>query len=233
MRWSVEGYTFPILKILLEEGEEVIAEAGAMMLMKGVEVETIQIDSEDSPWYKAATEAIARKLFTGETIFHNKFRGPGELWLTSSLPGQIEYVKLVDDEWIIQDYSYLAHHGDIKIDLAWKGKRGIALGDLIWLKVKGEGGVWVSAYGELKWLEVKEGEEVIIDNMHFVAIPENIDWEVTKLNMKTFALGGEGYAIKVRGPAKVLLQTRILPPLAKALARFMPSKWLSLAERFL
>ena len=231
VEWEVVGESFPILKVMLGKREKVYAEAGAMMMMKGVKVRTIQLDSEESPWYKAAIEAIARKLFTGESIFHNLFEGPGEVWLTPSLPGQIAYVELKGEEWIIQDYSYFAHHGDVKIDLAWKGKKGIALGDLVWLKVSGKGGVWVSAYGDVMWVEIPKGEETIIDNMHFVAIPESAKWEVTKLNLKTFLLGGEGYAIKVKGPTKVLIQTRILPPLAKALARFMPSQWASLLSK--
>jgi uncharacterized protein (AIM24 family) len=141
-------------------------------------------------------------------------------------------VEINNESWIIQDYSYMAHHGNIEIGLALKGTKGIALGDLIWLRVSGKGGVWVSAFGDLEWIELKEGEEAIIDNLHFVAIPEKIEWEVVKLNLKTFLLGGEGYVIRVKGPARILLQTRSLPPLAKILARFMPSQWLSILRRF-
>ncbi len=131
------------------------------------------------------------------------------------------------DCWTFQDYSYLAHHGDVKLDLAWKGKKGLYFGDLVWLKACGEGGVWVSGYGYLKWVEVED--EIVIDNMHFVALPESAEWEVEKFgDLKSFLLGGEGYVVKVKGPTRVLVQTRILPPLAAALYRFMPNKLLDL-----
>jgi len=215
----------------LEDGEELYAEAGSMMLMKGdIKVRSVIIDvMQERSLIKGLLEALGRKALAGETVFHNVFRGPGEVWLTPGLPGGIEYVELSGDCWTFQDYSYLAHHGDVKLDLAWKGKRGLHFGDLVWLEACGSGGVWVSGYGYVRWVEVPEGEEVVIDNMHFVALPEGARWEVEKFgDLKSFLFGGEGYVVKVRGPTRVLVQTRILPPLAVALARFMPGKLLDL-----
>ncbi|ALU11555.1 hypothetical protein EYM_02470 [Ignicoccus islandicus DSM 13165] len=226
MRWSIEGTAYPVIRIDLEEGEKVYAETGAMMMMKGnLKVDTIMIDlQQERSKVKAVLEAIGRKLLSGETIFHNVFEGPGTVWISPSLPGGIKYIESRGDCWIVQDYSYVAHYGDLDLDLAWKGPKGLVLGDLVWLKLCGEGGFWVSSYGDV--IEVNVEDEMIIDNMHFVALPDNAQWEVVKFgNLRNFLLGGEGYVVKVRGPTKVYVQTRILPPLAAAIARFMPSKW--------
>lgn len=230
MKWSVEGNSYPVLKVELEEGEKVYAEAGALMMMKGnIKVRTKILDLEKDGKVKGILDALGRKVLAGETVFHNVFEGPGTVWLSPSLPGSIAYVRTEGKCWIVQDYSYLAHHGDLDLDIAWKGPKGLALGDLVWLKVCGEGGFWVSSYGEIMEVELKEGEKITIDNMHFVTLPDDAKWEVKKFgDLKGFLFGGEGYVVEVSGPTKVLVQTRILPPLAAAVARFMPSKWAEL-----
>jgi len=238
LKWETVGTAYPVLRIILDEGEQVIAESGAMMTMKGVRMKTINldIDSTHNP-IKAAFKAILRKIFTGETVFHNLFEGPGEVWLSPSLPGNIEYLKLKNKCWILQDYSYLAHYGNVDLGLAFKAKlallgMGLLKTDLVWLKVCGEGGVWLSSYGDIVEYKVAEGEEVIVDNMHFVALPEDARWKVVKVGeLKEFMFSGEGYVVKVKGPTKVLLQTRILPPLASAIARFMPSRFAEMIVR--
>ncbi len=100
--------------------------------------------------------------------------------------------------------------------------RGVlAEGELVWLKVKGYGGVWINSYGSLDTLELGPGERAIIDNFHFVAMPANVPWKVRKFGgWKSFLLGGEGIVFEVEGPARIYLQTRILPPFAKVLRKY-------------
>jgi len=229
LRWSLEGEAYPVIRVELEEGEKLYAEAGAMMMMKGdVKVDTVLIDlEEEGNVLRALAEALGRKLLAGETVFHNVFEGPGVVWLSPSLPGGVEYIEVKGECWTVQDYSYVAHFGDLKLDLAWKGPKGLFLGDLVWLRACGEGGLWVSSYGDIMKVEVED--EMVIDNMHFVALPDDAEWRVEKFGgLKSFITGGEGYVIRVKGPTTVYVQTRILPPLAAAIARFMPSRWAEL-----
>ncbi|HIP66168.1 MAG TPA: TIGR00266 family protein, partial [Pyrodictium sp.] len=41
---------------------------------------------------------------------------------------------------------------------------------------------------------------------------------------KSFLFGGEGIVLEVQGPTKLLVQTRILPPLAQLIAKFLPKE---------
>ncbi len=220
MKYKIDGKEYAILKVTLED-DEIFAEAGAMLLMKGeVKVKTIS--------YDGIVKGILRKIFAGESVFLNKYWGRGEVWLAPGLPGEITTIDLKGKCWILQDYSYLAHYGDVEFNLAWKGLKGFfAGGEAIWLKACGEGLVWVSAYGQLEWIDVED--EIIIDNMHFVALPDDVEWEVKKIgDLKTTVLSGEGYVVKVRGKTRILIQSRILPPLAASLMRFMPNRFLDL-----
>lgn len=100
----------------------------------------------------------------------------------------------------------------------------LAEGELIWLKLQGRGGAWINSYGGMGRLELKAGERVTLDNMHFVALNEKAKWRVKKFGgWKSFILGGEGLVVEVEGPGTLFYQTRILPPFAKLIRKFMPS----------
>ncbi len=218
MKWFKEnGPAYTILRVLLEPGEEVYAEPGALMLTRG------DIDVKTSSG--GIGKALARKLLGGESFFINRYHAlsEAEIWFVPSTPGDIETIEMSHDEWIIQDTSYLAHSGDIDISAKFTGLRGlIAEGSLFWLRASGSGLLWVSSYGAIRRVEVGSGEKLIVDNYHFVAMPADTNYVVKKFGgLKTFLFGGEGFVIEVRGPATIYVQTRILPPLAKLLSRYI------------
>ncbi len=222
MDWRVEkGPAYSVLKVNLKPGESVSSEPGAMMLMKG----SIRLETKSGGILKG----LARKLMGGESFFLNTYRaegGPGEVWFVPPVPGDIAAIELRGDEWVIQDTSYLAHTGDIEVSVKWRGLKGLfAEGELIWLSARGTGTVWVNSYGAIERVEVPAGERVIIDNLHFVAMPANTSYRITKAGgLKTFIFGGEGLVVEVTGPATVYVQTRVLPPFAQLLAKFLPKR---------
>ena len=222
MQWTVSGgEAYSVLKIMLQPGEEVTAEPGALMLMRG----PVRMVTRSGGFMAG----LLRRVAGGESFFLNTYRaegGPGEVWLVPPLPGSIEAVNLQGEEWVVQDSSYLAHYGDVKVGVAWRGFKGLlAEGELVWLKVAGSGVVWVNAYGSLERVRIAPGERVVIDNFHFVAMPAGVRYRVTKIGgLKTFLFGGEGVGIEVEGPAEVIVQTRILPELARLLRRFLESR---------
>jgi len=221
LEWRVDkSPSFSILKIRLGPGESVTAEPGAMVLMRG----PLEIKTHTG----GVGRAILRALAGGESVWLNTFaaRGDAELWLAPPIPGDIAYVEIGGTPLIVQDTSYLAHHGDIKVGVAWRGFRGLlAEGQLVWLKLEGVGGAWLNSYGGVEVLELKAGERVIVDNFHFIAMTEGAKWRVRKFGgLKSFLLGGEGIVIEIEGPTKLYLQTRSLQPFAAVLSRFIRRK---------
>jgi len=218
MRYSIEQRpAYPILKVFLEPGESVTSEAGAMLLYRGdVEIKTHTGGG--------VLKGILRAALAGETLFLNTYtaRSEAEVWFAPPAPGDVAYLPLRGDSWIIQDTSYLAHHGDLDLSVAWRGLKGVlAEGELVWLKASGYGGMWICAYGGLEEVDIPAGERATIDNFHFVAMPADVNWRVRKFGgWKSFLLGGEGLVFEVEGPAKVYVQTRILPPFAQMLKKF-------------
>lgn len=221
MKWRVDdGPVYSVLKVWLEPGEEVWAEPGALMLMRGsVEVETTS---------GGILRGLKRALLGGESFFMNRYvaRGPAEVWFVPPVPGDIRGVELRGEAWVVQDASYLAHSGGLEVDTRFRGFRGLlAEGELFWLEVRGSGTLWVSSYGAIEEVEVPPGETLVVDNFHLVAMPSDTDYSIRKFGgLKSFLFGGEGLLVEVRGPARVLVQTRILPPFAQLLARFLPRR---------
>ncbi len=218
MEWKIDFRpSYSVLKVKLSGGESITAEPGALLLYRG----DVEVETQTGGLLRGLLRAIAG----GESIFMNTFtaKDDSEIWLVPGMPGDIEYIPLRGDAWIIQDTSYLAHHGDVKVSVAWRGLKGVlAEGELVWLKVEGHGGVWINSYGAMDKVEVKPGEKVTIDNFHFVAMPADVKWTVRKFGgWKSFLLGGEGLVFEVKGPATIYVQSRILPPLAYALRKFL------------
>jgi len=219
LEWSIDYRpAYSILKVKLSPGEEVTSEPGAMLLYKGdVEIKTHTAGG--------AFRGLLRAVAAGESFFVNtyKAKSPAEIWFAPSIPGDIMYMELSDEGLVVQDTSYLAHHGDIGLSIAWRGLRGfLAEGELFWLKVAGRGGVWINSYGSIDKLELKPGERVIIDNFHFVALTEGTKWRIRKFGgWKSFIFGGEGLVVEVEGPGTVYVQSRILPTFAKLVRKYM------------
>jgi len=215
----IQKPAYSLLKVSLRSGESVTAEAGAMVLFKG------DLDIKTSTG--GLTKALLRKLFGGETFFLNTYTAKeyAEIWFAPGVPGDISYIPLRGQSIIVQDSSYLAHHGDVDISVTWRGLRGLlAEGELIWLKLSGYGGVWVNSYGGMVEVDLSPGEKITIDNFHFVAMDGSVNWRIRKFGgWKSFFFGGEGFVVELEGPGKVLLQTRILMAFARALRRYLPS----------
>ncbi len=222
MRYEILGLTNPILRLEMEAGDEVYAEPGAMVYLRG----PISVRTGVGPG--GFLGGLLRKALGGETLFRNAYRaeGPGELWLAPKTPGEIHYLPLEGQGYVAQASSYLAHHGEVEVGVAWRGLKGaLAEGRFFWLHLRGYGGVFLEAYGSLLEVEVPKGERVLIDNFHFVAMTEGARYHIRTLKgLLPSVLGGEGLVVEVEGPARLLLQSRHLSGLAELLRPFFPKE---------
>lgn len=211
------GPAYSILRVILNPGETLVVEPGSYMLHRGeVKVSTSSL---------GIMSGLARMLGGGESFFLNVFTAvtQAEIWVAPNLPGDIVPIELNGDLYI-QDMSYLAHWGDVKLSVGWRGIKGlIAEGELLWLKASGRGRVFVNSYGAIREISLAPGEKATIDNGHFVAMDASVNWGVRGVGgIKTLFFGGEGLVIDVTGPGRVWVQTRTLPAFASVLYRYMP-----------
>jgi uncharacterized protein (AIM24 family) len=90
MHWEVSDRpSYALLKVKLDAGEEITAEPGAMMLMRG----NISIDTGAKSGFLSA---LLRSAFGGESFFLNTFiaKESAEIWIAPKVPGDICYLPL-------------------------------------------------------------------------------------------------------------------------------------------
>ncbi len=209
------GYDY--LKFLLDSGEEIFAQPGALMMLRGdVEVNTKMLGGKSFIGLKVG-------FLAQESVFINRFvaKNSCELWFSPSLPGVLESIDLKGEEFYLKDGAYLCHYGDIVIDTKFFGLKGIfSNSGLFWLKVSGNGRVFTNTFGGIEEINL-EGNEILVDNYNLLAFSSGVNAEIVKLGgMKTFFFGGEGLMFKLSGYGKVLIQTRNLPSFAYQVMRF-------------
>jgi uncharacterized protein (TIGR00266 family) len=198
---------FGHLKVLLEPGESIVAESGAMASMHSKMNMKAKLNG-------GLFKGIVRKVLGGESLFVNHFtnktKEDQKLTLTQDTPGDmIEYV-LTGDKLFLQPGAYIASEPSVKLSVKWAGLHSlIAKEGLFKLQVEGDGRVWIGAFGAILPRNV-EGS-LIVDTAHLVAYTPNLKLK-TKLSGSLISslTSGEGLVTNVQGDGKVWLQSRSL-----------------------
>ncbi len=209
--------SYSLLEIELDDGEEIIAETGAMVYMKNIELKT-EIKG-------GLLKGLKRTLFGGESFFLNKFvsRGKGLIGLAPPYQGDIVGIKL-NGRIYAQSGAFLASSPDIDIDTKWGGSRTFFAGEgLFLLKLEGDGEVFLSSFGGIEELDV-DGE-LAVDTGHIVAFEDSLDFKIRPVGgLKATIFSGEGLVADFYGKGKIWIQTRSIADYIGWLASFMPSR---------
>lgn len=197
-----------VARVALAPHESVTAEGGSMIAMDGdmaIETTTRQRGG------KGGLLAAAKRMLSGESFFLNHFTAGangGELFLATTLPGDMLHQRLTGNTLIVQSGSYVACSDGVNIELGWQGFKSLFSGESVfWLKLSGTGDVILSSFGAIYPIEVN-GEH-IVDSGHIVAFDETLDFSITKPGKSWLSafLGGEGLVCKFQGQGTVWCQS--------------------------
>ncbi|NLE95713.1 MAG: TIGR00266 family protein [Dehalococcoidia bacterium] len=197
--------SYSIARVMLDAGEEVVAESGAMVSMSsGIEMETNMKGG--------LLSGLKRSILGGESFFINTFRAAsaGEVMFAPPLPGDIMHVDMTGSSLLVQSTSFLASSAQLLVDTKWSGAKGFfAKEGLFLLKVSGRGDLFLSSYGAIHEVTLGPGQQYTLDNGHMVAFDESVSYTVRRVGgMKSTLFSGEGLVCTFTGPGRVLLQTR-------------------------
>jgi uncharacterized protein (TIGR00266 family) len=211
----------------LDSGEEVRAEAGAMISMSS----NIAV-STSSPFSKQSGglwKNLKRAVLTGETFFTNLYQargGPGEVTLAPTLCGDMAVHDLVPAEsLIIQGSSYVAAPDSVRIDTKFQGFRGFLSGEtLFFLHASGQGPVLVNAFGAIEAIDL-DGE-LVLDTGHLVAMTSTLRYDIGMASRGLIGsfLSGEGLVLKIRGRGRLYVQTRNPTEYGRHVGRLLPAR---------
>lgn len=209
---------FAYLKVELQPGEKIIAEADAMATMSS------ELDM-DAKFNGGFFRGLLKKTFGGESLFVNHFTNntnqPLTLTLSQPTPGDIQVKTLKGESYCLQGGAYIASDPTVKLGVKWAGFGSLIGGEgLFKLVVSGEGNVYFGAYGGI--IEHEVSGEYIVDSGHLVAYEPTMKLK-PQLSGGIFSsfFGGEGFVTRVKGNGKIYLQTRNVSGLASWVNRHL------------
>jgi len=193
-------------KFTLEPGEVMTAESGSLIAMSsGLDIETTSYKKGKGSLLKSI-----KRLFSGESFFLNHYtaKTQGEVFLSSSLPGDMTVIDLVGESVVVQSASFLASEHSVDMDVGWQGFKSIFSGEsLFWLNLKGKGKLVLNSFGAIYPVQV-DGEYTV-DTGHIVAFDESLTFTISKAGsswLHSF-MGSEGLVCHFKGKGRLWCQS--------------------------
>ncbi len=222
MRYDIKGEPMPVVICMLDEGETMISERGAMSWMSpNMEMKTSG----------GGLGKMFGRAFSGEAMFQNFYTavgGPGMIAFASSFPGSIRAVDITPDKpVVVQKSGFLASESGVELSVFFQKK--IAAGffggeGFIMQKLSGHGKAFLEIDGSTVEYELKEGQKLVVDTGYLAMMDATCTMDVqTVKGVKNVLFGGESlFNTVVTGPGRVILQTMPITNFAGAISSVLP-----------
>ncbi len=223
MEYKIVGDVMQALQIQLHQGEEIYAEAGAMLYMgAGIDLQ--------ARMQGGLMKGLMRKFLAGESLFMSVFQcnGPkGDLALANPIAGKIFPVELKNTTLLAERNAFLCAMGNVDLSIAFTKKFGAGLfgGEgFILQKLSGQGIVFLHAGGNMLEFNLGPGESMRVDTGCIVSMADTVDYDIQFVGgFRNALFGGEGlFYATLTGPGHIVLQTLPFSRLANRIAAAMP-----------
>ena len=225
LNYTIQGDNLQVIRIKLQPGQELYAEAGKMIYKQPQVVWETRMSGAsigEKIW-----GAVKRKLM-GESLFLTYFHSPveGEIGFAGSYPGRIQSFDLKPGQNIfVQRDSFLVAQSTTQLNIAFVKRLGAGFfgGEgFILEKLTGPGTVFIHAGGDFVEFTLGAGESLQVDTGCIVAFDDGVDYDIQFVGgIKTALFGGEGFFLAtLRGPGRVIIQSMTLEKMRRELAPF-------------
>ncbi|MEO5347493.1 MAG: TIGR00266 family protein [Magnetococcus sp. YQC-9] len=221
-QFTITGEIDPLLHISLQQGETILAESNAMVMME----ESLTLDG--SLGNQGVFGAIMRRLANEETIFQQKITaksGPGDVLLAAPFPGGMHLLEIGPRQYHLADGAFLASTEGVAVESVMQNLGNAIFGGtggFFIQKTSGKGKLAVAAFGSVFLLDVKPGQPLTIDNEHIVAWETSLNYEITT-PLLSAATSGEAVVLRFSGQGQILLASRNKKTLIAWLAENLPT----------
>ena len=219
MEYRILGDVMQALQVDLKQGEELYAEAGAMLYLgAGIDLQ--------AKMQGGLMKGLMRKFLAGESLFMSVFRcttPTGQLALANPIAGKIIPIELRGNTILAERNAYLAAIGNIDLSIAFTKRFGAGLfgGEgFILQKISGQGLVFLHAGGNMVEFNLKPGEQLRADTGTIVSMADTVTYDIQFVGgFRNALFGGEGlFYATLTGPGHVVLQTLPFSRLANRIA---------------
>lgn len=225
MEYRIVGDVMQALRIDLRQGEEVYAEAGAMLYMgQGIDLQ--------ARMQGGLMKGLMRKFLAGETMFMSVFRcdaPTGHLALANPIAGKIFPIELKGNTILAERNAYLCAIGNVDLSIAFTKRFGAGLfgGEgFILQKISGQGLVFLHAGGNMLEFNLAPGEQLRVDTGCIVSLADTVNYDIQFVGgFRNALFGGEGlFYATLTGPGHVVLQSLPFSRLANRIAAAVGSR---------
>lgn len=232
--YEIIGESMQMVEIELDQGETVIAEAGAMNYMEdGIDFEAKMGDGSSlEQGFMSKLFSAGKRMITGESLFMTHFTSQAEgkrrVAFAAPFPGSVVAIDLaaMGGSITCQKDSFLCAALGTKVDIAFNKRLGSGFfgGEgFILQHLSGDGMTFVHAGGTVIEKQLN-GETLRLDTGCLVAFSDGIDYsiEMTK-GLKSMFFGGEGlFMATLSGQGKVWIQSLPFSRLADRIIEHAP-----------
>ena len=228
MKYDIKGGNLPVLEIILDAGEKMISENGAMSWMSP----NISLNTTSSAGGNGGLGKMIGRAFSGESLFQNVFTcqsGQGIIAFASSFPGAIVPVEIgPGKEVVCQKKAFLASTEGVTLSTFFHRVGAGLLGGegFIMQKLSGTGLAFIEIDGSIVEYELAAGQQMIVDQGYLATMDATCTVDVVvQKGVKNLLFSGDGMTnTVVTGPGKIRLQTMPVAQVAGCIAPFIPSK---------
>jgi len=234
--YEIVGDDMQMVKVELDPGETVIAEAGAMNYMEdGIVFEARMGDgSSGEQGLMGKLLSAGKRAITGESLFMTHFtnsngHGKSHVAFAAPYPGKIIPMNLgqMTGEILCQKDAFLCAALGTRIGIAFQRKLGVGFfgGEgFILQRLQGDGMVFIHASGTIVERELK-GETLRVDTGCLVAFEPSVNYSIERAgNLKSMFFGGEGlFLATLSGHGRVWMQSLPFSRLADRILAHAPT----------
>ncbi|WP_342630037.1 AIM24 family protein [Nguyenibacter vanlangensis] len=226
MRTTIDGTILPVLRVMLEAGERLIAETGELSW----KTPNVALSTTLSGAGAGGVFGAVRRSLAGGGLFMTEFTaqgGPGLVAFAAKVPGQIlEHQVGGGRAMLVHRHGFLCATPGVTLDLALQRSLGAGIfgGDGFRLqRVAGQGTFWSMLGGEIVPHDLAPGEAVDVHPGLVGMFEDTVSFDITMLpGIRNKLFGGDGFFLaRLTGPGRVWLQTLTMPGLAHTLAPYL------------
>ncbi|MBW1815348.1 MAG: TIGR00266 family protein [Deltaproteobacteria bacterium] len=204
--------TFSYIEVALKKGQTIQCEGGTMIFFDP----TLEISTKkaSSGFLKSLKRVLA-----------------GETFLAPAFPGDLMHLPLKQNEsWILFSGCFVASSVHFETQTNFLGlKRSFFGGErAFYLQIdalNGPGDLFVGSMGAFLEVTLEDGQLFNCDNGHLVAMESSVSFDIKKVGgLKSTFLSGEGVIAQLKGPGRVIMQSRNPREFALWLYNFMPKQ---------
>jgi uncharacterized protein (TIGR00266 family) len=225
MDYKIVGDVMQALQVTLKQGEELYAEAGAMLYMgPGIDLQ--------ARMQGGLMKGLMRKFLAGESMFMSVFRcerAEANMALANPIAGKIFPIQLRGNTILAERNAYLAAIGNVDLSVAFTKRFGAGLfgGEgFILQKISGDGLLFLHAGGNMLEFNLAPGETLRVDTGCIVSMADTVQYDIQFVGgFRNALFGGEGlFYATLTGPGHVTLQTLPFSRLANRIAAAVGSR---------